>query len=1014
MLVWSNSFWSSTKILLHLLLLTAHIAPAQHVGINPEKPINSLVLDRWTGEDGLISNNLTAVMQASDDFLWVTSFNGALRFDGHRFELFDKESLSLLNSNAFYEIVEEDNGTMWLATQGSGLITYKDGQFKKANGTQKLPKSIRSVFIDSKKRIWAGSNNEGVFVKTNDQFERLEHPLLEQVFINDIAEGIDGAILLATNQNGVIIFQNGQFNMINAASGLRSNVVNRLYKTNDGTMLIGTAAGLSAYTASGISDFKFFENQEINDILVDDYGTIWVGTEQGLGKLNIRLGISDFFYEKQGLPASQVSSICFDHENSLWISTKKAGLLRLKDGNFTNFDTNDGLSSNLANIVVEHNGRFYIGLDDGRINVIDQGTVRNFPIKTDYSYVGIRDILFDTRGTMWVAGYKGVLKIKEGRETVITVDDGLGANDVRAILEDSAGNMWFATRSAGLTKYDGKSYTVYDISRGLNSNYILSVQHLPNGDIMAGTHSGGLSVIKPDGNVLNYDFAQGNSGILIFNMAIESAEVQWVSTNVGIFRLEDGKFRKANFDKRFKTETFFDFVDDRRGNVWLTSNIGLFQVKKSDLGAYFNGKISEIPVKLYNDSDGMANKECTGATRSLLASDGTLWVPTLGGISTIDPSAIKINQKPPKVYITSLKTDFNNQNLSGDLSLDPDHLHYSFGFTGLSYLAPGKMQFNYKLEGFDKRWLTLGNIREAHYTNLPPGDYTFKVLASNNDGVWNDAAQSVHFTVNPHFYQTIWFYLILLACFALMVWAYITWRTHNVEKMNLELRKLNEELDRFVYSASHDLRAPLSSIKGLVEISRFDKTVEAKNQYLEMIGQSVLKLDSFIKDIIDYSRNQRIEIRREEINFKELIEEVYQELKYLDKENTFSKTYDIAPNLTFYSDRRRLSVVLNNLVSNSIRYYDPAKQDRFIKITVRQAKKSGTIELLVEDNGRGIKPEHVDRIFEMFYRAQEGGQGSGLGLFIVKETIEKLNGTIAVESAFLAGTKFTITIPTLS
>jgi signal transduction histidine kinase len=229
---------------------------------------------------------------------------------------------------------------------------------------------------------------------------------------------------------------------------------------------------------------------------------------------------------------------------------------------------------------------------------------------------------------------------------------------------------------------------------------------------------------------------------------------------------------------------------------------------------------------------------------------------------------------------------------------------------------------------------------------------------------------------------------------------------------NIHLEKTNAELDRFLYSTSHDLRSPLSSIKGLVNIARHETTDDKIQRYFTMMIDRVDKLDFFIKDIIDYSKNARTEIRQEEVDFQSLLAEITDNLKYIEGAETIRFETDVRVRFPVISDKNRLSVVLNNLLANAIKYHDRRKENQWIDVSVVNSDKS--LKVAVSDNGIGIDPEHQQKIFDMIYRGTIHSKGSGLGLYIVKETISKMKGTIRVESTPGKGSSFLITLPVLS
>lgn len=232
-----------------------------------------------------------------------------------------------------------------------------------------------------------------------------------------------------------------------------------------------------------------------------------------------------------------------------------------------------------------------------------------------------------------------------------------------------------------------------------------------------------------------------------------------------------------------------------------------------------------------------------------------------------------------------------------------------------------------------------------------------------------------------------------------------------LQVQNEELRVVNEELDRFVYSASHDLRAPLSSLLGLINLTKIETNEKNKVAYLDMMEKSVHKMDKFIKEIIYHSRNTRLEISENEINFQVIIQEILDDLNFMNENHQVEKTITINQDGGFVTDEYRLNVILNNLVSNAIRYSDPGKEHANLDIIVNCNSKEAVIH--IKDNGIGIALEQLPKIFDMFYRANSDSTGSGLGLYMVNETIERLNGSIEVYSELGEGTEFVIYLPSL-
>ncbi len=445
----------------------------------------------------------------------------------------------------------------------------------------------------------------------------------------------------------------------------------------------------------------------------------------------------------------------------------------------------------------------------------------------------------------------------------------------------------------------------------------------------------------------------------------------------------------------------------------MSTSIGVMKLSREELTQFAEQKRTYVNFQLYDEEDGMSNKECTGATRSILGSDNKVYLPTLGGVCIIDPSDTGEGSSPPGMLVRSFVTDYIAHNpYDNQIKVKPGSLRYSFRFSALSLRSPERNQYRYMLVGLDKDWSEAVNEGEVEYTNLSPGTYTFRVIGCNDRQQWNNKGASVKFTVLPYFYQTFWFYLLLICLLAMLLYVIHRWRLTFIERQNEALRKVNSELDRFVYSASHDLRSPLSSVLGLINIAKNDPHPD-KSEYLKMIEKSVLKLDSFIRDIIDFSRNARLELTNEPIVLSTMIHDIFEDLRFLENFPLLEKEFIDRTQGKFYSDPKRVRIILSNLIANAIKHHHPRLIEH-AKLTIEAADKGGGVQVDVSDNGPGIEQAYLKDIFKMFFRATSRTPGSGLGLYIVKETVDRLNGKISVESTLNEGAKFTVWLPNKS
>ena len=299
-------------------------AQKKEVTFPPSKPLSQSSVDQWSADDGLISNNLTSVVQGDDGFLWITAYNGLIRFDGHRFELFDRENTLFLQSDAFYRTIKEGS-KLWLATQGSGIVIYENNILKPYQPKEgKLPSSIRCLLITDSV-TFVGSNNNGLFLLRNEIVEKPTFDPVSNTSIMAIVKDTHGSIWIGTNGNGVIKIENGEFSHYTTKQGLSGNVINALYAMPDGRILIGSTNGLDILTENNITPIDLLQNIQINALTVDSYGSIWAATERGVARINEAAQTEELFTKAQGLPTFEITSLTSDSEGSLWLATSKAG-----------------------------------------------------------------------------------------------------------------------------------------------------------------------------------------------------------------------------------------------------------------------------------------------------------------------------------------------------------------------------------------------------------------------------------------------------------------------------------------------------------------------------------------------------------------------------------------------------------------------------------------------------------------------------------------------------------------
>ena len=981
------------------------------------QPLKDYVIEVWSADEGLPSNNLRHLAKDYNGFLWISTFNGLVRFDGNKFKNYDTENIPFISTSVFYSVLPYDVDKMYISTQSSGLMHFEGGVFSEIPDASSLPNSIQTTFIDSNNRLWIGTRNAGVYYLENNKITRFSIPSFDDKSIMGFTNDENGNLWIASEGAGVAKITGNDVVRSTVADGLASNIVNAIFY-HEGNMYAGTEKGLSIYENSEWKTDTRFDNKIINNIVKDSDNNLWFATDFGLGRLSSD-GVYEFLDEKGGLPSRQVSSIGFDDENNIWLTTKQGGLAQLKLSNFKNISPENGLSYKVINTIEQdRNGIVYVGSDNGDIDVIQDGIITKLSLKKNLTNISIKDIFADDDGTLWIATYDGVIKKKGDSERYFNISEGIISSKTRRITKSKDGIIWVGSRNGGINKIyeDGRVESI-SVKEGLGSDFVFSVDETPDGRILVGTANGGLDVIHTDGKIEVIKIDSTFAGFSIFNIYIESNDRFWLATNVGLYCYQNNEFNLINTKNGLAVETLFDIQEDENGFLWATSILGMVRINKKEALELIEGKRDYINSSILDSSDGMITRECTGATRSLLANDGKILIPTIEGVSILDPLNLVFNSKEPSVFIEDILVDdvklerkiccdFEGNN--NVIVIEPGHRNYSIGYTSLSMYSPEKVFFKYKLEGFDKEWVEVGPGREAKYTNIPYGEYTFKVLAANNNGVWSTEYASIGLIIEPFFYESRWFIVLLILIFIVFTFLIYTYQTKEVNERNRKLVKLNDELDSFSYSVSHDLKAPLTSIQGLLNIARLEEGKDAL-KYYDRIEKSVDKLDSFIKDIIDYSKNSRMDMRKENVNVKELVVGMTDNLAFLTNEKEIACNINIKENLVITTDKTRFTFIANNLLTNAFRYADLGKDKPFVSVSAQVNK--DVFYMTIEDNGQGIKKDYQSKVFNMFYRANEFSSGSGLGLYIVKESLDKLNGSIDLKSELGIGTTISIKFP---
>jgi len=789
--------------------------------------------DTWTTDNGLPQNGVRAITQTPEGYLWFTTFDGLVRFDGVKFTTFNKSNTQGIINNRFTGIFSEPDGTIYATTMEDGILTVyrngvfssftsdqvpgeyidrierndngelrflavgsdhisrswyrlRDGQFELVEAQKRVKNESLRVFEGRSGTKWTVSLTGVTEVKDNrSTFYPID--LTAVNFRLDLFEDDAGGLWIG--EHCVHHISNGQLRTFGKQDGLPdSTVYFYFWQEADGSVW-ASSGGLST---SGIGLLQFrddrvsiwgkgqISNKNIQSVFSDREGIVWLATDKGISRR--RKEVIQSYSIEDGLDHSEIYPLYRDHSDNIWIGSSK-GLSLYHNGKFEPLDVKPSQSDihakeawrkgvmSVQSLWEDPSGTMWVGVDGG-IYLIKDGVAT--PL---YLGAHVYSIKNDSAGNVWAATNLGILRFNDYKLTAqYSTHDGLPNDFMTIVFEDSRGTLWFGG-FGGLTRYDNGKLTNYTAREGLTGNYVRTIFEDSDGTVWIGTYDEGLSRFK-DGKFTNYKVSDG-----LFNS--------------GVFAIEE----------------------DDAGFFWISSNHGIYRVAKQELNDFANGKIAKINSVGYGKADGMLSNECNGGRQpaSLKDKDGKFWFPTQDGVAIVDPTLEKTNPLPPTVVVESILVDRKPIDFRGGAAIEPGQKDIEIQYTGISLIKSDQIKFKYRLEGHDADWIDAGTRRSVFYSSLPYGNYTFHVMAANSDGIWSESEATVNLTLKPFFFQTRSFYFLMIFCGAgllLLVWKV---SVHQLEAREKRLTKLVKERTAELAKANENLQN-LANSDGLTKI----------------------------------------------------------------------------------------------------------------------------------------------------------------------------------------------------
>lgn len=1063
-----------------------------------------------TIDDGLSQSVVTSAAQDPQGFVWFGTQDGLNRFDGYDFLIFrpDPDDPASLSSATINALLVDDSGTLWVATYGGGLDRYDAASrsFTHFRNDPEDPASLGSDIVtslvpDPDGTLWIGTFGGGLnhFDPDTGVFQRFEFDPTDDRSLSSnnvmlVARDNRGRVWVATYDSGLNRLDPGAEGFVRFRhdpedrNSIAEDSLQTVFADHQGDVWVGyLTAGLDridgetgaiAHFRPAPDDPSGLANGHVMALLEDSRANLWVGTDGGgLNQHDRSTGMFTRFVhhpdDPDSVPNDQIWPLLEDRSGVMWFGTFGPGIARydpLQD-KFPLFQPSLGEGNGLESPQVwafleDSEGALWVGTNGAGLNRLDRAsgqwtTYMHDPTDPDSLAADfVMAITQDPDGSLWVGTNGGGLDRFDRRAGIFR--HYATPTVVSSIVFDEAGTLWFSSID-GLGRIDRATdqvtLFVHDPNdpTSLTSSPLLTIYDDPLGGLWIGSFAGGLDRFDPQlGTFEHFTHDPDNPASLgsdtVISVHRDRAGTLWASTPTGLNRYDPDSrtWRRFGESDGIANEFIYGILEDDQGMLWLSTNRGLSRFD---------------PVtrtfRNYSVRDGLQGPEFNqGAYMRDRA--GLMYFGGLYGFNVFDPAQIRDNTFVPPIVITEF--DLFNAPVSfgpdsvlvdpvertSEIRLTYRQTFFGFEFASLHFASPPDNRYAYQLQGLDPVWNEVGSRRFAGYTDVPPGDYTFRVIGSNSDGVWNRDGASVHVVITPPYWQTWWFRILVAAVVVAAIAGGFAARLRTVENQRRRLAVLVEErtgelhqamLDLrdakevaeaanraksvFLANMSHEFRTPLNAILGFGQLmlkaatrpGRSEPVSPEQRENMEVIVRSGEHLLGLINDVLEMSKIEagRATLNERSLDLRRMLEGLEEMFALRAHQKGLTLHFELAPQLPRYvvADEGKLRQILMNLLGNAVKF--TTRGGVILRAKGEQLEKDGfRLHIEVEDSGPGISPDDLGRIFEPFVQAVEGRQdqeGTGLGLSISRQFALLMGGDIAVESEQGDGSTFVLDVP---
>ena len=968
--------------------------------LDPNKRVTQYIHTAWRTQDGSLPAGMFSITQTSDGFLWFLSLPGDVyRFDGVRF--LPWRLPPGLSNRPIGKILADHEGGLWLP--GDELVHLKDGAVNSHFGLKGL-QAFQSISEDPDGSLW-------VALRASDA--PLCHVTDGAVTCFRKADGIpipEVHSLLADGKGGfwlggstAIVHWHGGVSETYPIEGLKSHGgsvdIMGLASASDGALwvgMMGEGLGLAQLKDGAVKPFitPTFDGSRLSvtSLMFDRDGNLWVGTD-AKGLFRIHENTVEHYGHTEGLSGDSVWTLFEDREGLVWAGST-SGIDSFRDPRVTTFSALQGLGKDLAaGILATRDGTIWVA-NNGSLDRIKNGTVSSIRRSDGLPGDQVASLLEDHVGNMWVGVDDGLYLFKNGRFRRLPEPNHQSLGMVVGMTEDIDGNIWGECRGSPRKLVRIRDFQVREVFPASQVAPGHNLAPDPHGGIWMETLKGDIALFR--NGILETKVPLNKGGSPLNRQIVAQADGSiLVGSENGLVGWRMGKVQRMTTKNGLPCDFIITLIEDREKRWWLYTRCGVVELSDSELQRWWANPDAMVQNRLYDTFDG-AQPNIGSFNASASTSDGRVWFSSGVVVQMVDPSKLSPKALPAQTYIEALVADRKEFKATANLKVPPNPRDLQIDYTSPTFSIPQKVNFRYRLDGYDRDWHEAGTRRQAFYTDLPPGKYSFRVIASNSDGVWDESAAKLEFSIAPAYYQTNWFRALCAAAFVALLWAAYQWRVRQLQHqfdMTLEVRvgertRIARELHDTLLQSAHGVLLRFQTVSQLLP----DRPIEAKEKLDNAIDQTA--------DFITEARDEVQGLRDSTVQSNDLalaISTLGQEV------GTDSANHRPAFRVAVEGEARNLHPILRDeiykIAAEALRNAFRHSQARQIEVEIRYDNEQFRVR--VRDDGKGVDPVIL---------SSQGSEGH-YGLPGMRERATLIGGKLAVWSQVDAGTEVELRVP---